>query len=1078
MDTYQYKYGDRPLEGYTIQRAAGRGGFGEVYYAISDSGRQVALKAVQSYEQIELRGISQCMNLKSPHLVTIFDVKHNDQGRPFVIMEYVAGPSLADLLKESPGGLGTQKAAFFLREIGKGLSFLHDCGIVHRDLKPGNIFYENGYVKIGDYGLTKAISASHHVSHTITVGTVHYMAPEIGAGRYDRSIDIYALGVLLYEMLTGQVPFLGASPAEILMKHMTAAPDLTNIEDPFARVIRRALAKDPAERYQSVQEMVEDVFGTEHVRNSVSQFAPEELSVVAEHIAQKMQAARAQTHAQPKTPAQAEPDSDFSKVVGRKAEQFAKKAEQFAKKAEVLSGQWVEKAKAVKERAHQVGRTQTMVADPLSRRQRNKLTLITMAATALGAGFLCGHSDEGKLKLALVVYVMIGLASAVILRSLKQWWTALDHEGKGLGKVGTVLFASFIAVVVGTILSGALGVSSSMGIHRGFPFPLVRIGPIEFARILALALPLLLVDWVRITDPQRPQRVVLGWPMLAGLLGLISGMFFGLHPIVVACTLAGVLLVVQIKCPWGRVTVNSPAAPMGAQDDGPGAEQVRGAPPRARDETPNRVTANGSGNTAERVNSWSTVTCSVPRYVHTLWLVGWLLTLGIGLMAVIMAGTTNMHGDDFGITVALGVDSLIASLFCFIMLFRPTFAGWYRYLVRPVLLLVCVLTIVTAAISLGTMRLHNEELAIATFFIVFPAILFFVVLFLPARLFGATGASRPQSRPAPLGPASSGTTSPCKRTTALILGLVPAVPFLPIAGLQRFYVGKVGTGILWLFTWGLLGIGQVIDVILILVGQFKDSNGFPVLAWGGSGQSQAVPVQPAPQAAAVGTAQSPAEPRMEPVMAVADNPEYQPQPAPAQPPSWPSYASTRTVYAPFDPLGGLLATAGHILALAAILIGLIVGLHLPAVLGVAWPQEEPMRGLQEVLGDSWPRVVEQAGTLLSVVLLFLAAVLIVIGRRKNGPAHVIRALAGLVGFFFGISFFCNEVMSRGEMQNIVDLFRQEQAGPALERLFGVLSQEEAVVAGVIMLISVLVMSWPPRRRTPVFAPMPPQGVVL
>jgi hypothetical protein len=291
MDTYQYKYGDRPLEGYTIQRAAGRGGFGEVYYAISDSGRQVALKAVQTYEQIELRGISQCMNLKSPHLVTIFDVKYNDQGKPFVIMEYVSGPSLADLLKEAPGGLGTQKAAFFLREIGKGLSFLHECGIVHRDLKPGNIFYENGYVKIGDYGLTKAISTGARDSQTVMIGSLKYMAPEVGAGRYDRSIDIYALGVLLYEMLTGQVPFLGSSPAEILMKHMTAAPDLTNIEEPFARVIRKALAKDPAERYQSVQEMVEDVFGTEHVRNSVSQFAPEELSVVAERIAQKMQGA-------------------------------------------------------------------------------------------------------------------------------------------------------------------------------------------------------------------------------------------------------------------------------------------------------------------------------------------------------------------------------------------------------------------------------------------------------------------------------------------------------------------------------------------------------------------------------------------------------------------------------------------------------------------------------------------------------------------------------------------------------------------------------------------------------------------
>ena len=151
MKQFRYKYGDQPLEGYTIQRAVGYGGFGEVYYAISDGGRQVALKEIQNYEQIELRGISQCMNLKSPHLVTIFDIKYNKENRPFVIMEYISGLSLQDLLKESPNGLGTQKAAFFLREIAKGLSFLHECGIVNRDLKPGNIFYENGYAKIGDY---------------------------------------------------------------------------------------------------------------------------------------------------------------------------------------------------------------------------------------------------------------------------------------------------------------------------------------------------------------------------------------------------------------------------------------------------------------------------------------------------------------------------------------------------------------------------------------------------------------------------------------------------------------------------------------------------------------------------------------------------------------------------------------------------------------------------------------------------------------------------------------------------------------------------------------------------------------
>src|SRR3954454_13828556 len=229
MWQFQYKHGDRPLEGLTIQRAAGRGGFGEAYYALSDGRGQGALKAVTGYEQIELRGISQCMNLKNPHLVSIHDVKYNDQGRPFVIMEFVAGPNLRQILDESPGGLGAQKSAFFLREIGKGLTYLHDCGIVHRDLKPANIFYENGYVKIGDYGLSKAMSASQHSGQTVTVGTVHYMAPEIGLGRYDRSIDIYAMGALLFEMITGQVPYLGASAGEILMKHMSSEPNVQGI---------------------------------------------------------------------------------------------------------------------------------------------------------------------------------------------------------------------------------------------------------------------------------------------------------------------------------------------------------------------------------------------------------------------------------------------------------------------------------------------------------------------------------------------------------------------------------------------------------------------------------------------------------------------------------------------------------------------------------------------------------------------------------------------------------------------------------------------------------------------------------
>jgi hypothetical protein len=296
-----------------------------------------------------------------------------------------------------------------------------------------------------------------------------------------------------------------------------------------------------------------------------------------------------------------------------------------------------------------------------------------------------------------------------------------------------------------------------------------------------------------------------------------------------------------------------------------------------------------------------------------------------------------------------------------------------------------------------------------------------------------------------------------------------------LSGLQRFYVGKIGTGILWLFTWGLCGIGQLIDIIVIATGQFKDRNDLPLVIWHDRKEVETmVPPSPVSPAAPMPQPPAPAQ-KVEEVKAVAETA----QPAAYQPPSWPSYTSTGSIiYEPWDPISGLFAAVGHIFALAAILIGLALGLHLPSVAAAAWPNAMPVQQLELHLGTAWPAIVEQAGVMLIAALLFLAAILIMIGRRRFGPAHLIRAIAGLGGFFWAIQLFRSDAVSTDSARRMVDLIQQNQVGPALEILFRAFSQEEAIVAGVITLISVLILSWPPRKRAPVFAPLPHQGVVL
>ncbi len=253
---FAYASGARPLDGYTIKRGIGIGGFGEVYFATSDAGKEVAIKRIQRNLEVEVRGVTQCLNLKHPNLIALFDIKYDDAGEAWVVMEYVPGESLKDVCDRHPEGLPLDEGLRWFEGIAQGVAYLHDHGIVHRDLKPGNIFADDAAIKIGDYGLSKFISCSRRSGQTESVGTFHYMAPEIGKGVYGKEIDIYALGIILHEMLTGRVPFEGESSQEIIMKHLTADPDLSGIAQPYREVIRRSLLKDPEQRYSTVEEMI------------------------------------------------------------------------------------------------------------------------------------------------------------------------------------------------------------------------------------------------------------------------------------------------------------------------------------------------------------------------------------------------------------------------------------------------------------------------------------------------------------------------------------------------------------------------------------------------------------------------------------------------------------------------------------------------------------------------------------------------------------------------------------------------------------------------------------------------------
>ena len=256
---------------YQILRKLGAGGMANVYLAEDQElGRRVAIKILNDRhandDQFVERFRREAKNaaaLSHPNIVSIYD-RGEAEGTYYIAMEYLDGRSLKELIV-SRGDAPVAVVVEYARQILSALRFAHRHGIVHRDIKPHNVLVDGeGRVKVTDFGIARAGTSQMTEAGSI-VGTAQYLSPEQArGGDVDQRSDLYSLGVLMYEMLTGEVPFSGDTPVEIAMKHLsqTPAPPSTKRHDvprELDLVVMRSLAKDPDDRYQNAEEMEADL---------------------------------------------------------------------------------------------------------------------------------------------------------------------------------------------------------------------------------------------------------------------------------------------------------------------------------------------------------------------------------------------------------------------------------------------------------------------------------------------------------------------------------------------------------------------------------------------------------------------------------------------------------------------------------------------------------------------------------------------------------------------------------------------------------------------------------------------------
>ncbi|MEM9182400.1 MAG: protein kinase [Pseudomonadota bacterium] len=261
---------------YKVESELGRGGMGVVFKAHDEAlNRHVAIKVLseqlatdESVVERFKREAKSMAALNDARIIQIYFIGE-DEGQPYFVMEYVEGESLSERLKRD-GRLPIAEALEILRQAAEGLAVAHDRGVVHRDIKPGNLMLgSNGNVKLADFGIAMVQDLSKRLTNTGEfVGTPGYLSPEVCVGQpVDQRSDIFALGIVLYEMLTGDIPFTEASPLGMMLEVVKAEiPDVRSVnaevDERTCQILARMIAKDPDQRYPDCHELLADLKGS------------------------------------------------------------------------------------------------------------------------------------------------------------------------------------------------------------------------------------------------------------------------------------------------------------------------------------------------------------------------------------------------------------------------------------------------------------------------------------------------------------------------------------------------------------------------------------------------------------------------------------------------------------------------------------------------------------------------------------------------------------------------------------------------------------------------------------------------